>query len=786
MILTIDFGTSVTKVGLWGDDGMVALARSELTTTYPQVGWTEQDPLRWWTTVVIACAEARALAPRAFGQVDVVACSGARQTFVPVTAHGDPIGKGILWSDHRAAAEARALAERMGGDDINRARTGIPLDAGAVAAKLAWLAEHEPERMEAAHVILSPRDFIVYRMTDQLVTDATFASRSGLYDFDGNAVRELAGPALGKLPSVVPSDTVVGRLKSVPGAELGLRPGIPVVIGAGDRQCEVLGSGASEDHPMVSWGTTGNVSVPVHERPVPAPAGAVVTRAADGGWLLEGGLSAAGSFLSWLGRLLDRSNEELGRLAAESGPGARGVIAVPWLDGARAPWWRDDARAGFMGLGAAHGAADMARAVVESVAWDVLRVMEVVTMGRLGGSTAEGVTLGGAGSGLPVWVEVLTSVLGVPALRHRSGEAASAGAALLAGKALGMGLTLDQLDPVEAVITPDPAAVEIYRGAATAGRPRGPVRPGRHRVAPGGRPPRALTVRVELAYGRHGTSVDVPDSADVVVPLEEPGLDHEEEAITDALRRPLTGPPLADLVAQAGRVAVVFPDLTRPMPNRTVLPPLLAELARCGVPDDRIVLLCATGTHRQATAAEMAELIGADVVARYDVIDHDATNDDAHLPVGAVDGTPVLLQREYVEADVRIITGFVEPHFFAGFSGGPKAVCPGLAATATILEAHHPRRIADARATFVTRTGNPVHDFVRAATALAPPHLSLDVAINRGPSGDGRLRRPAACGARCRLRPRAVHRRARGSPRPSTWWCRRTVGTLSTATSTRP
>ena len=393
----------------------------------------------------------------------MVSCSGARQTFVPVSAEGDPIGKGILWSDHRAAAEARALAEQMGGDDINRARTGIPLDAGAVAAKLAWLATHQPERLEAAHVLLAPRDFIVYRMTDQVVTDATFASRSGLYDFDGNVVRELAGPALGKLPSVVPSDTVVGRLKPVPAAELGLRPGVPIVLGAGDRQCEVLGSGASEHHPMVSWGTTANVSVPVHERPVPSPAGAVVTRAADGGWLLEGGLSAAGSFLAWLGRLLDASTEELGRLAAASGPGARGVVAVPWLDGARAPWWRDDARAGFMGLGAAHGAADMARAVVESVAWDVVRVMEVVTVGRLGGSTAEGVTLGGAGSGLPVWVEVLTSVLGLPALRHRSGEAASAGAALLAGKALGMGLTLDQIDPVAAVIEPTPSAVEFYR-----------------------------------------------------------------------------------------------------------------------------------------------------------------------------------------------------------------------------------------------------------------------------------------------------------------------------------
>jgi lactate racemase len=237
-------------------------------------------------------------------------------------------------------------------------------------------------------------------------------------------------------------------------------------------------------------------------------------------------------------------------------------------------------------------------------------------------------------------------------------------------------------------------------------------------------------VRVELAYGRHGTTVEVPDDAEIIAPQDEPVLDDEAASITAALRRPLLGGSLGDLTDGSERVAVVFPDLTRPMPNRTVLPPLLAELARCGVPDDRITLLCATGTHRQASAAEMEELVGPEIVARYTIIDHDGAN-DAHVAVGEVDGVPVLLQHEYVEADLRIVTGFVEPHFFAGFSGGPKAVCPGLAATATILEAHHPRRIADAHATFVTREGNPVHDFVRAATALAPPHLSVDVAINR-------------------------------------------------------
>jgi nickel-dependent lactate racemase len=237
-------------------------------------------------------------------------------------------------------------------------------------------------------------------------------------------------------------------------------------------------------------------------------------------------------------------------------------------------------------------------------------------------------------------------------------------------------------------------------------------------------------VRVDLAYGRLGTTVEVPDDAEVVLPVDTPALADEGEAVTHALQRPLTGPPLRDLVSGAGRVAIVFPDLTRPMPNRTVLPPLLAELERCGVPDERITLLCATGTHRQATASEMSELIGPAVVARYTVVDHDARSDQ-HERVGEVDGTPILLQREYVEADVRIVTGFVEPHFFAGYSGGPKAVCPGLASTDTILEAHHPRRIADPRATFVTREGNPVHDFVRAATAIAPPAFSVDVAINR-------------------------------------------------------
>jgi len=244
---------------------------------------------------------------------------------------------------------------------------------------------------------------------------------------------------------------------------------------------------------------------------------------------------------------------------------------------------------------------------------------------------------------------------------------------------------------------------------------------------------------VRLAYGRNGIVVRVPDDAVVVTATDLPGLPDQADAVIGALRAPVEGPPLSELVGAAKRrrvngngprVAVVFPDLTRPMPNRTVLPPLLAELERLGAGPERVELLCATGTHRPATPEEMVELVGPDIASRYPIHQHRADDGD-HVEVGRVDGTPVRIDRRYVEADVRILTGFVEPHFFAGFSGGPKGACPGLAALETILEAHSPSRIADPRATWLVTEGNPVHDFVRAAVALAPPTISLDVAINQ-------------------------------------------------------
>jgi xylulokinase len=269
------------------------------------------------------------------------------------------------------------------------------------------------------------------------------------------------------MPAIRPSTTVAGELRHGPARELGLPSAVPVVIGAGDRPCEVLGAGASAQCPMVSWGTTANVSIPVSVLPDLPPAGLIVTKGALGGWLLEGGLSAAGSAVEWLAALMGVDGDALMEMALTSPPGSNGAMAFAWLGGARAPWWRADVGASFAGLAPHHLPADVARAVVESVAWDVARCLDEAAPGASAAATGatgrKALMLGGGGARVPAWVEVLTAVTGLPARCRRSGEAASAGAALLAAGAIGVELDLDKFDPVVAQTLPDEQDAVVYR-----------------------------------------------------------------------------------------------------------------------------------------------------------------------------------------------------------------------------------------------------------------------------------------------------------------------------------
>ncbi|WP_253258092.1 nickel-dependent lactate racemase [Pseudonocardia sp. N23] len=238
--------------------------------------------------------------------------------------------------------------------------------------------------------------------------------------------------------------------------------------------------------------------------------------------------------------------------------------------------------------------------------------------------------------------------------------------------------------------------------------------------------------RVRLAYGHDGLEVDLPAARTTVVePRHLTVTTPPERLVRDALRAPVAGPPLREVVRPGQSVAISICDGTRPQPRELMLTEIFAELEGVLRPDD-VTIMIATGTHRGNTDDELRAMLGEEILGTYRVLNHDARDDSTLVWRGRHGAdVPVWLARDWVEADVRITTGFVEPHFFAGFSGGPKLVAPGLAALETVLTLHDARRIGDPKAIWGICEGNPVHDDVRAIAAATGVDFACDVILDR-------------------------------------------------------
>jgi nickel-dependent lactate racemase len=237
---------------------------------------------------------------------------------------------------------------------------------------------------------------------------------------------------------------------------------------------------------------------------------------------------------------------------------------------------------------------------------------------------------------------------------------------------------------------------------------------------------------VRLAYGDTGLDLAVdPAVTTVVTPVHHPVTEPADVLLRRALREPVAGPPLRDQVRPGQTVAISACDGTRPQPRELMILAILDELDGIIRLDD-VVVLVATGTHRGNSGAELRAMFGDDVVDTVRIVNHDARDRASLTWLGRHgDDVPVWLNTEWVDADVRITTGFVEPHFFAGFSGGPKLVAPGLAALETVLVLHDAHRIGHRNATWGITEGNPVHDDVRAIAAATGVTFALDVILNR-------------------------------------------------------
>ena len=257
-------------------------------------------------------------------------------------------------------------------------------------------------------------------------------------------------------------------------------------------------------------------------------------------------------------------------------------------------------------------------------------------------------------------------------------------------------------------------------------------------------------MEVRLLYGSSGLIADFPeDRTNVVRARETPPIADEMGTVLRALREPIASAPLRDMAGPSDHVAIVFSDITRAVPYRSILPPLLEELSRVPVP--QIVFINALGTHRPNTEDELAEILGPDVVGRYRIEQHDSRSEKDLVFLGkTLSGNEIWINRTYMQSSIRILTGLIEPHLFAGFSGGPKAVLPGIAGIRTIAANHGAHMIGNPGSGFARTQGNPIWEEMMEVALMTEPTFLVNVTQteSRGMSGvfAGGLREAHAAG----------------------------------------
>ena len=231
-------------------------------------------------------------------------------------------------------------------------------------------------------------------------------------------------------------------------------------------------------------------------------------------------------------------------------------------------------------------------------------------------------------------------------------------------------------------------------------------------------------MRLTLAYGKSGLPLELPDDwrVTVIEPRYVPGLPNPAAALTAALRQPIAAPPLREVVRPEHRVGVIFSDITRATPHSLILPAVLGELAH--VPRENITLFNALGTHRPNTAAELRGMIGG-LLDEYRLVQNDSFDPATQVRLGVTSrGHEIWLNRDVAACDVKILTGFIEPHFFAGFSGGGKALMPGMAGQRTVLGNHDAGMIAAPNATWGVTNGNPIWEEVMEVAHTVGAHAA--------------------------------------------------------------
>lgn len=472
-LLGIDLGTSSVKVVVFSTAGKIlGLGSAEYPILTPQPGWAEQDPGHWWSATVHAVKTALNIAgqPEIFG----VGFSGQMHGPTLLDKENRLLGNAIIWADQRSGPLLAEIESLVGKKRLAEVCGTAPA-AGFLIATLRWLQRYDPARFEQIGVILLPKDYVRFRITGEVATDASDAAATGLFDVAGRTwaweVIEALNIPRTIFPEVRDSAEVGGKLLPGPAAELGLKPGIPVAAGSADQPAQAVGNGLIEPgQGSVTLGTGGQVFVPL-AAPVFDSQGRLHTfcHALPSRWYLLGAMLSAGMALRWARHVLrcdQVSYRELDQMAEAVPIGSEGLVFLPYLVGERSPLMDPEARGTFAGLTLRHDTGHLTRAVLEGISFAMRQIVETI---EETGVSMDRWVASGNGLGSTLWRQMVADTLNRPLLRGEdanSAERAGVGAAILGGIAAGVLSGFKEAHSFaprfDEVTQPDPARVEAY------------------------------------------------------------------------------------------------------------------------------------------------------------------------------------------------------------------------------------------------------------------------------------------------------------------------------------
>ncbi len=455
---------------------VVGRGASDVRLIVPAPGHAEQEPSAWWRAVRRAVNEA--ITSVDVHRIGAAALSGQMHGLVLLDDRLRVLTRAIVWPDQRSGHEVAALTAEIGERRILNV-CGGPLATGFMAPSLRWVREQRRDLWSRVRHVASPKDYVRLRLTGHLASEPSDAAGTGLFDIRKRAwdttMLTAAGLEHDHLPPVQASIAPAGTLLPRPATELGLPAGLPIVTGAADTACGLLGAGALEpDTVLVTLSSGGQIVLP-SARPSVDPAGrshtfcgALEPSAGASAWYRMGALLSAGLSLRWLRDSVFRlprrdAFERMIAWAAETPPGARGLLFLPYLLGERTPHMDPDARGVLFGLTVRHQRGEIVRAVLEGVSFaclDAVRALEA------GGGHPSRVVLAGGGAQSPLWRVIIADILGLPVHPLATREQAAVGAALLAGGGIGL---LDSSEAArrwartETPVAPDPSRHALYQ-----------------------------------------------------------------------------------------------------------------------------------------------------------------------------------------------------------------------------------------------------------------------------------------------------------------------------------